>query len=345
MNQFEKSKALLFSLCAAGGVSGDEGAAAMIAKDALSAYMETSIDALGNVRGHLPGKGGVHILLDAHIDRIGYIVTSVDESGFLKVAACGGMDPRIAAAQTVTVYGDQPYFGVIASTPPHLQKEKDGKALKSEELVIDIGMTAAQAKAHIVPGDRIVVNGKQFTMGEDLVVSPAIDDRAGVAVILEALRYLQEEEHNCEISVQFSVQEETTGAGATVGAYSAHAQEAIILDVSFAHTPELSKEKVGTLGGGPMIGIAPSVHEPMFTMLKSIAERDKIPYQVEVMGGRTGTNLENVLKSREGVQCGLISIPQKYMHTGIETVSLRDIDNCARLIAAYIKERSGACHA
>lgn len=340
MNNTSYLKNLICSLCRVNGVSGDEADAADFVKEELSKYAQTYIDPLGNVRGHIKGKNGPHILLDAHIDQIGFIVTRICDDGFLKVAPCGGMDLRIMSAQTVTIFGDKEYFGVIASTPPHLQKDKSDNALSADEIVIDTGLSGEEAKKHISPGDRVILNAKQFMLNDDVLVSPALDDRAGVAVILETLRILKEKGTECEISVLFSVQEESTGAGARVGAYSANADEAIAVDVSFAKTPGISDEKSGKLGYGAMIGIAPSVNFNMFKELKRIASEKEIPYQLEVMGSRTGTNVESIMIAREGVKCALVSIPLRYMHTGIETISVSDVMSCARLIAEYISERA-----
>ena len=331
-------KELLFSLCAQTGVSGDEYHAAKKAADELSKYMPCSIDAMGNVIGHKDGKG-THILLDAHIDRIGFVVTGVDDSGFVKVACCGGMDMRVLSAQSVTVYGDKPYFGVIASTPPHLQKEKSNKAREADELVLDMGLSAEYAKKHISPGDRATVNGAQFCQGDGIAVSPAIDDRAGVAAILETLEILSKKGTDCELSVVFSVQEEVTGLGAQTGAYKANPDEAIVIDVSFAKTPDISEAGIGKAGSGALIGISPAIDRDMFDSLKNTAQKEGISYQIEVMGGRTGTNLDNIVKTRGGVKCALVSIPMKYMHTTVEAVRISDIKSCAEIIAGYISER------
>lgn len=339
MNNYSEVSALLERLCAAKGVSGAESEAAEVASELLGRYMPVQIDALGSVTG-TTGSGKLHILLDAHLDQIGLVVTSIDECGFLKVTKCGGADIRVLAAAEVTVHGKEKLFGVITSTPPHLSSPDDsGKAKGFDDIAVDIGMSRDEAVKNVSAGDRITFNGEYKQLLGSRICSPSVDDRAGVAAILRVLQLLEGKEHNCKISVLFSVQEETGGSGAQTGAFAAQADEAVAVDVSFASAPGVSGEKYAVLGGGAMIGYGPSLDYAMSKKLAEIAEKNGIPNQPEVMGGRTGTNCDRIQVAGKGVKTALISVPLRNMHTAAEVCDLADIESTARLIADYILER------
>ena len=341
MNNYNEVFVLLEKLCSAKGVSGAENMAAQVAAELLGKYMPVKTDPLGSVTGTM-GEGDVHILLDAHLDQIGLIVTAVDEDGFLKVAKCGGADIRVLAAAEVTVHGKKNIFGIITSTPPHLSKPEDSDKAKSfDDIAVDIGMKRENALEFVSPGDRITFNGKFSKLLGNRVASPSVDDRAGVAAILRCLEMLDGKKLNCKISVMFSVQEETGGSGAQAGAFSACADEAIAVDVSFATAPGISSEKYAVLGGGTMIGYAPSLDYEMSRRLSDIAEKKNIPNQPEIIGGSTGTNCDEIQIAGKGVKTALLSIPLRNMHTAVEVCDLEDIENTAKLMAEYIIERGG----
>ena len=221
MENYSEVRAILERLCGAKGVSGAEDGAANAAAEMLAEYMPVHRSTLGSVCGSLEGSGA-HILLDAHIDQIGLVVTAIDDDGFLKVAKCGGADIRVLAAAEVTVHGKKDIHGVITSTPPHLASASDeGKAKAFDEIAIDIGMKKEAALELVSPGDRVTFDGRFLSMLGSRVSSPSIDDRAGVAAILRCLELLRGREHSCRLSVLFSVQEETGGSGAQTGAFEA----------------------------------------------------------------------------------------------------------------------------
>lgn len=340
INKYDKLERLLGELaCGCGcGVAGAENGAAQAAAAKLSAFMPAQIDTLGNVRGEAPGEGP-HILLDAHIDSIGMVVTSVGDDGFLKADKCGGIDIRVLPASEVTIWGKEALFGVVTSVPPHLADDKDSQAPGFDKLAIDTGL-GARVKELVEPGDRISLAGKGIRMPGNLYSSPSLDDRAGVACILRCLELLKKSGRNtCRLSVLFSVQEETGGSGAAVGGFSSPAEEGLSVDVSFAHAPGIPREKCGELGKGPMIGIAAPLDGETGSLLRKAAKVNKIPYQLEAMGGKTGTNADELSVSGAGMKMGLISIPQRNMHTAAEIISLEDLENAAALMAAYIAER------
>lgn len=326
---------VLEDLTSCAGVPGDERAACGTALKYLNKYGRTYTDRLGNIICEIDGKGS-GILLDAHIDRVGLVVTSITPEGFLHVGLCGGIDERTLSAQQVTVYSKKEIKGVIISTPPHLQGGEEKKIPEIGEVLVDIGMNFEQASDVVQPGDRITVDSKFLRLSGDRVSCGAFDDRCGMASILYALEILKNKCCDRKITVAFSTREEVGGSGAKVVSYSADAEECLAVDVSFAKTPDSAAEECGVLGGGPMIGVAASLDEEVSDKLKLLAAEKRIPYQLEIMGGRTGTNADSMSVSGKGYRSGLVSIPLRYMHTGVEVISVSDIENTGLLLAEYI---------
>lgn len=331
---------MLETLCNAPGISGNETNAAQTALEYLKEYApDAAADAHHNVYGEVcPAPDGQpKVLLDAHIDEIGLIVTKVDSAGFLKAAACGGVDRRLLLGQEVAVYGRETLSGVIASMPPHLASGEK-KVPEVDEILIDIGMDAEKAAAVVRPGDRATLVSGFHDMAGSRVVSHALDDRSGVAVLLRALELLKGKKLNCGLSVLFSAQEETGERGAAIAGYGLNPDIGIAVDVSFAHTPDADEDKCGKLGKGVMIGIAASLDQEISNTMRAVAEEKGIPYQTEVMGGMTGTNADAIGVLRGGARMGLLSIPLRYMHTPVEMIDLNDCEHTAQLLAAYIEQ-------
>ncbi len=333
---------LLETLCYANGTSGDESDAAKFSAEKLGEFMDVSIDKLGNVVGRNEEKG-IHFLLDAHLDRIGLVVTSITDEGFLKVGACGGIDVRTLDAAEVIVYGTEPVFGVVTAIPPHLTKSNENKASDISDILIDVGMDKETAQKYITPSDRVIVKPQFNKLLSSRVTGTALDDRAGVVSLLLACKILKEKGKLPNLTVVFSVCEETTGSGAKTSSFKASADEAIAVDVSFAMQPGVTAEESGELSKGPMIGFSSTLDFAMSKSLVSIAEKNEIPYQKEVMGSKTGTNADSIAVSGKGVKMGLLSIPQRNMHTQAEIIDVQDVINTAKLIAEYIIYRMEEC--
>lgn len=319
------------------GVSGAECGAAESALGLLKKYApDASIDASGNVTGLI--RSGVPVaktlMLDAHIDQIGLIVTYIDKDGFLKVGSCGGPDLKIMLAQSVTVHGSQELRGVISTLPPHVSPDHS-KVPEAAELSVDIGMTKEQAEKYVAPGDRITVDSAFRTLSGDAVSAPSVDDRSGVCAILAALDMMDFSKLKYDIAVCFSAQEETGERGVKPAAFRIQPDEAIAVDVSFGRTPDSLPHETAEMGSGVMIGVSAALDRGMSATLRSTAERSGIPFTMEVMPSSTGTNADSIAVSGRGVKCCTLSIPIRYMHTPIETVKLCDIENTAKLIAAY----------
>ncbi len=327
---------LLKKLTDCSGTSGDETDAAAAAKEELAKYMPCETDCMGNVVGST-GVDGETVLLDAHLDQIGLIVTAIDDTGFLKISACGGADALVLAAAEVTVHGKEKLPGVIVSTPPHLNHNDEKKALKITELAVDLGLTKAQAEEKVSVGDRITLNTPLKKMLNQRVCGASLDDRCGVAAILHCLDLLGEDVKRLPLRVVFSANEETGGSGAKVAGFNAQTAEAIAVDVSFAKAPGLKESVRAKLGKGTMIGFAPTLNHEMSKKLLRAAEENGIAYQCEVMSGRTGTNADDIAVAGKGTRMALLSIPLRNMHTAAEVVDLRDVEATAQLMAAYLR--------
>ncbi|MGN0531883.1 MAG: M42 family metallopeptidase [Eubacterium sp.] len=330
---------LLKKLTCPVGVSGDESEISSVVSELLAEYGDVSVDSMNNV--YCTFGEGYHFLLDAHIDEIGMVVKGVSDDGFIKVDKCGGIDRRMLLASEVVVLGKERLPGIVSTMPPHLQKDgEDKKAVDFDDVSIDIGLDCVAARKLVSPGDRVIFK-RNFTplMGNQVSAS-VLDDRCGVAAIILALGMLRD--INAKITVMFSAQEEVGTRGAKIGPYNKNIDEAIVVDVSFGYTPFCKKSDCGELGKGPMIGFAPILDKGISKSLVSAAKKWDVPYQVEVMGGgRTGTNADVISISQHGIRTGLISIPEKYMHSPIEVVDTTDIENTATLIAQYIKHKAG----
>lgn len=338
-------KDLCFSLSEKNGTSGDESGVCEYAKSLLSEYMETKIDALGNVIGTM-GEGSTHILLDAHIDQIGLVVRHIDDKGFLLVDKVGGPDLRVLTGAEVIVHGKKDVFGIISSVPPHLQKgDSKNESIDLKTMAVDIGYTKEKAQEIVCVGDRVTLRVSQFELSGGKIVSPSFDDRCCIAVILRALELTKGKLNNLKVSALFSVQEETSGSGAKTGSFALMPDMAIALDVGFGDDPYTDKSQTISLGKGPSIGISPTLDKALTNELKSICIEKNIPYQHDVMGGRTGTNADSINNTGRGIKTALISVPLRYMHTGCEVISVDDIENAAKLLAEFLLKKDGECNA
>ena len=198
-------------------------------------------------------------------------------------------------------------------------------------------MTADEIKKYIKIGDALSFVSKPRMLLNNRVTAPSLDNRCSVAALIKTAELLKDVQTEYRVVILLSSQEETFGTGAVTGAFKLNADEAIAVDVSFASQPDISGQygKI-ELGGGPMIGISPILNKKMTNKLISLCEADGRKYQLEPISGRTGTNADHIAISRGGVKTAMVSIPQRYMHTAVEVISLDDVEACAKLLADYI---------
>lgn len=328
---------ILTQLCQSRGTSGDEGAPIKTAIE-LSG-LSGRRDTLGNGIVFL---GDPHakeqVLLDAHMDQVGLIVTGIDEEGFLHIDRCGGADRRVLPGCPVTVFGKESLFGVIGNLPPHLSDGKSDAVPAITKMTVDLGLPAQKVKSLVTPGDRVIPQYEPQKLLKSRFASAALDNRAGAAILIRCIHLLKEETLSCGISVLFSTREEIGGQGAVTGSFGLSPTRAICVDVSFGDQPGVREEVSLPLGKGVMIGVAPVLDRSMYQKLASLADKKNIPYKWDVMGGDTGTNSDAIATTQGGVHTALLSVPLRYMHTACEVVDTDDLENAAQLMAAYLRE-------
>lgn len=341
----ELSKMIL-SLAGAVGVSGREDGASSVAQALLEPLGACETTPLGSLicRVKTAPADKPHLVLTAHLDEIGLIVTHIDEKGFLRVANCGGVDRATLPAAHVRVHtASGTIDGVVCSTPPHLLPD-DEKLPKLEDLSVDVGLSYDAARAKVAPGDRVTLAFEPTRLLNGRLCSKALDDRAGCAAVILAVRKLVEMQLDCSLSVLLATMEETGGQGSKTGAAALMPTHAIAVDVSYAHTPDAPRYKCGKLGEGVMIGIAPILDNGMSSRMIELAKQEQIAYQTEVMGGATGTDADQIVVCGAGVRSALLSIPLRYMHTPVEVICPEDVTATADLMVAYAKDAFGGGH-
>ena len=331
---------VLNRLCGLSGPSGFETAAAQAARDLLEPLVdEVSVNRLGSVLGvrRCGKENAPKLLLDAHLDEIGFIVTG-HEDGFLRFATLGGVDPRMLPDREVTIMTQPPMLGVVACLPPHIQTRDDmGKSIPVSESYIDVGLTQEEAEKRIPIGTPITFRGSCFPLGEELLCGKAMDDRACFAILLDVMERLQGKELNVDVYVLGSTQEETSSAGAVTAAYDVAPELCVAVDVTHGATPDAKKEETYPLGEGPVIGVGPNCVRWMSDRFIALAKKLEIPSQIEVMSGHSGTNAWPLQISREGIATAVLSLPLRYMHTPLEVCSREDLDQTAKLLAAFVE--------
>lgn len=333
------TKELIFDLCSVCGVSGSEKPAAEAAKKHLSGFSKTKTDSNGNLYALIEGNNADKtIIIDAHLDRIGLIVTDIDKNGFVKVDKCGGTDIRTLLDTEFILQNNPSLCGVVCCMPPHLCDGKEDKAVPIDKIWVDFGLSYEQIIGQITVGDVLTFNTKPKMLLNNKIASPCLDNRCGVAAVIKCAEMLAKcKSLSYNVCILLSSQEETYGTGARTAAFSLNADEAIAVDVSFASQPDISGQYASIeLSKGPMICISSILDKAMSNYLIKTAQKNNIPYQLEPIAGRTGTNADHIGVTASGVKTAVVSIPQRYMHTQSEVVSIEDVDNTARLIAEYV---------
>lgn len=330
-------KEILFKLSDAVSI-GNITDASQIAFEELSKYAKTLQNGI-NVIGEIKGESDYTLMLEAHIDEVGFVVTDIDEDGFLTVKNCGGIDLRALPSRTVVIHGKEKVTGVFCATPPHLGGVKeydDISVLKIDTLL------GEKAKDIIAVGDLVTFNQKAVDLHGSRVTGKSLDNRAGVACLLLLAEKLSNKKLPFNVVFAFTDAEELGCRGAKTAAFSISPDEAIVLDVSFADAPDVPNNDCGKLSGGAMIGMSPILDKGISKTLISIAKENNMPYQTEVMGGRTGTNSDVISISKSGVKTGLVSIPLRNMHTDVEIIDIKDIESVCDLLFKYILKGGNA---
>lgn len=343
-----RSVGFLGRLLDAAGPSGFEARPARVWREEAEMFVDqVSVDVNGNSMATLNAGGAPRVMLAGHIDEIGLMVTHVDEEGYLYFEGIGGWDPQVLVGQRVRLLAkDGDVLGVIGKKPIHLMKtEEREKASKIKELWIDVGAAdrAAARALGVRVGDPGVIDAHMVELDGDRIASRAIDNRIGAFVVLEALRLLADDPPAAQVSAVATSQEEIgySGGGARTSAFRLEPDVALVVDVTFStDAPEVEKKELGEhkLGGGPVLSRGSAAHPLVFERLVEVAEREGIPHTIAAQARYTATDADAIYLSRTGVATGLISVPNRYMHSPNEVVSRGDLEHAARLIAAFVRE-------
>ncbi|MDC0935523.1 M42 family metallopeptidase [Pirellulales bacterium] len=322
--------------------SGYEEPVQKLVREYASAFAdEISTDLHGNVIACCNPGADMRVMFAGHADQIGLLVTYIDDSGYIYTNTIGGWDPQQLIGQRMTIHAEGgPIPAVIARKAIHLLEEDERKkVVKTKELWLDIGAKdQADAASLIRIGDPVTLELGYQEMRNGLANSPGMDDKTGLWVCFEALRRAREQSLNVSLYAVATVQEEIGLRGATTSAFGVDPHVGIAVDVTHAtDTPTIDKTQEGDikLGGGPVIYRGPNMNHKVVDRLQTAGEQSDICCQWGAIGRGTGTDANAIQRTRAGVAAGLVSIPNRYMHSAVEMISLSDIDQSAELLAKF----------
>lgn len=299
--------------------------------------VEAYIDSVGNVVGQIKSKtkNAKTILLEAHMDQIGLMVSGIDEFGYINFVNLGGVDERILCGMNVEILSKEPLFGTISSITKKNETTNEKTTPKTEDLRIDIGFTKKQAEKLVKVGDKILIKGDCTELLNLQISGCAMDNRAGIIAILKCLEKINMNTIPYNIDILFSTQEELGLHGAILGIRKADA--AIVIDVTHGTTPD-TKEETGVfpLGSGAVICRGPNLHYEYSKQLIKLAKDKSIPHAIEVASGPSGTTAWSIQIAEHGIPVMLVSIPLRYMHTNVETLDINDITAVSDLLALAV---------
>lgn len=298
-----------------------------------------STDNLGNIICTVKSEGKKHVVLSAHADKIGMVVTAIDKAtGMLKVAKSGGVDNRTLAASRVKVTGKKTLKGCVTSTPPHLTKGDRTAVPVIEDLYIDCGLSYEKIAEIVSVGDRVEYYSPVEELLNGRFTGAYMDNSAGCTAVIKACEKLLNEGTDNRITAIFTTREETGKGGAIASFTALQPDFAFITDVSFGKAPGVPPEMSSPLGSGGMICISPILQKEISDFLIKTAQKCEIPYTVEVMGSRTMTDSDVAVNAGKGIKTGLVSVPLTNMHTPVETLDIKDVDAVSDILFGSAKE-------
>ena len=346
----DRAREFLRRLLDAPGPSGFETAPAQVWRAEAATFAdEVTHDVVGNSYARVKPASGVEadqaprVLLAGHIDEIGLLITHIDPEGFLWIAPLGGWDEQVIVGQRVRIlaeHGD--VTGIIGKKAAHLLKEEDrGKPTKLEEMWIDIGaIDRADAERRVAVGDPAVIDSRVVELTDDRCASRSMDNRVGAFVALEALRLIAAERCAADVYAIATAQEEITFSGAYTASFSLPSNVAIAIDVTHATDypgADKKRDHEVKLGGGPVLTRGATINDAVFFGLRGAAARIGVAAPVQATGKSSGTDADPMLRSGSGTATGLVSIPNRYMHSPNEIVSLSDLESAARVITEFVR--------
>jgi len=338
MNDIE----LLDELTSTPGVSGDEKRVADIITENIKGlcdeYHTTALGSVIALKKSTSGKSRGKIAISAHMDEIGFVVSKIEEGGYLRLATVGGVDPKILSSQEVIIlsHTGKEYKGVIGALAPHLQTEEERKEQPSHDKVfVDvIGLGEDEVRRNIRVGDSVTMTTHVTKLLKKRITGKSLDDRICVLTSIKLLRELNRMIFDWDIYIVFSSQEEIGSPGARVATYEIEPDIGIAIDVTMGDIHGV-KEKLSELGKGPVLSLGPTCSPKIAREIKRIAREINVPLQLEA-SVRTGTDADSMFLVGSGVPIGVLSIPLRYMHTNVELIDLDDVNNLVRLLSEYI---------
>ena len=329
-----ETKELLMKLSEIDAPSGMEEKAHGYLKEILGSGFETKLHGFVH---EIKGEGKPKVGIFCHLDEIGLLVAKEKGEGFFYLETVGGVDPKILPSTRVKVYTKSGIVrGVIGIIAPHLTPpDKKGKVQGFDDILLDASI---DDWGKINVGDRVVLDVKPEELG-DLITGKAIDNRAGCAVLIKTKEFLESLKHEADVYLVFSTMEEVGGPGAKSIAHQLKLDYALVTDVTFAE--KVDGHKKINMGDGPAIGIGPFIDKKLFELAKGVAEKHGIKYQIEALPRRTGTDTDSIRTAWIGIKTLLVSVPIKYMHTPVEIVNPKDVEETARLFAHIIAQLRG----
>lgn len=291
---------------------------------------------VGTLIAEKKGSGKTKLGIFAHVDEIGFTVAKIEEGGFLRIETVGGVDPKTLLAQRVKVYTRNGIVrGIVGTLPPHLQKEEHrSKFPDYDKIFVDVSCDENSSQVRV--GDVCVLDVKAVELNGK-ISGKALDNRAGCVSLLLAANLLKKLRHDADIYFIFSSQEEVIGPGAVSATYELELDQAIVVDVTHANVKQISLPLI-KLGEGPVLGTGPAIDPEFYKRALELAQKHNVKVQIEPIPGRSGTDTDQVQITRIGVKTLLISIPLMYMHTPVEVVDPRDVEETARLLAIIAAE-------
>lgn len=321
------------------GVSGHEYLIAEDIKELFSGCCQNvTADPLGNVVGIQKSStpNAPAVMLEAHMDEIGFMITDIDDNGFLYLTAIGGIDSRILPGKEIVIHGREDVVGVIGAKPPHVTSpEERDKAIPIKDLYVDTGYDAETVRAIICIGDTATFRDSFAVLGQDFISAKSQDDRTSIAVLYFVMDMLKDKKLPLDIYYCACVQEEVGRRGAATLANAVNPAFAVAVDVCHAKTPDAG-DSVFDAGGGTVISRGPNIHPGLYDFAVKVLNKNEIKYSIDIDGGDTGTDAWAIQIAREGIPTLLFSIPLKYMHTMVETAHIDDVTATADAIASLI---------
>lgn len=319
------------------GVTGNERKAAEYIAEAFRPFAdEVKITPLNCVIAHKKGPGP-KVMICAHLDEIGMMVSKIEKDGCLRMEMVGGVDPRVLPGMRVKVYGqEETMLGVVGATPPHLQSREETKQNYTfENLFVDLGLPAEEVKKKVHVGDNVCFEARYVELKNGWVACKTIDDRGCVAIMLAAAERLQKMQHNADLYFVATCQEEIGCYGAMVAGFEVEPDYGVAFDVCHATTPgapPLSSSKIDSL----VATKGPYIQPYLEKKLEEAAKENGVELQVAAEPSYTGTDADELSMVKAGIPTVLLSLPLKYMHTNVETFDMHALTEGARLLACYL---------